>query len=204
MNFFNKFLKRKFREKGFSTPKEEAESLMLLALRSAYNIFRDRKFRKIINFEKQDEEEQNRLFNELAVTAVVLLKMILEDDIPRIPLKRREFWQEVDSQLIKHFHSWLGDIGIPDRYLKIWKKLFQLRINEFKENEGEARHVWLEELLASQNEALNDATVRVGAISVSAWMHLRRQKPPENDKLRDYAKNWIISLNNQLAKRIGW
>ncbi|MBI3259424.1 MAG: hypothetical protein HYZ54_08140 [Ignavibacteriae bacterium] len=204
MNIVTRFLKRKFRKHGVIQPEDEAEELIVAATASAFDMFTDKTFRRLIDFSKKDELEQNRIFNELTVTAIALLTMCLEDDLPRMPTERREFWRQVYEKLEPQFHGWLARLEIPKPFLDLWKEVLKMRLDEFKENEDETRDVWVEELRQSKNEALNQATVRIGTITVSAMMHLCRRDDSCENRLRDYFKMRVVGLNNKIVKSISW
>ena len=172
---------------------------------SAYSVFLDPYFRQMVNFDKQIKVEQDRIFNELVVTGLLLLFSTIKDNLSKIQLSRQAFWQRVLDLSSKSYVEWLGELGIEKEYLDTWEKLIDLRLDEYKERQSLTRGVWAEELFDSrEEEQLNDAMVRVETLTVSSMLHITRCKAKRDDPLRRHLRIWLSVLNNKLESRIGW
>ena len=101
-------------------PHQEASMLVRLIADSAFNVFTDEQFRKSIDFDKEKQEEQDRIWNELAVTGLLFLLAFLDDYLKADDLERREFWAEVNNEIVSEFIKWLEELKIPDEFVKVW------------------------------------------------------------------------------------
>lgn len=202
-NNMNFFLRKLFR--NVIPPEDEAEHLIKVVCGSAYGLFLDQHFREMVNFEKQNQTERDRMFNELVVTALLLLLSAVKDRIYSIELGRQEFWRRVHEIAPDYFFSWLGKIGVAKQYLDIWKKLLDLRLNEYQERQSQTRQVWADEIYKRpEEEQLSDAMVRVETLTVSSMLHISRGQAERDDPLRRRLRTWLSVLNNKSEKRIGW
>lgn len=186
-------------------PENETEHLVKVVCGSAYSVFLDQNFREKVNFAKQNQTEQDRMFNELVVTALLLLISIIKDKLYLIEAERQNFWRQVLEQIPANLVGWLGNIGVPKKYQDIWHKLIDLRLNEYQERQSLTRRTWAEEIANHPDEErLNDAMVRVETLTVSSMLHLTRGKAKRDDPLRRRMRTWLSVLNNKLESRIGW
>jgi hypothetical protein len=186
-------------------PAKEGDFLVRMVSGSAYQVFLDGQFRKLSNFEKQSQIEKDRIFNELVVTALILLVSAIRDNLPRIERERQEFWQTVYEKIPDIFIDWLNDLKVEKNYVDIWRKLIDMRWEEYQEKQSLTRGIWIEELIKNQDsEKFNDAAVRVETLTVSSMLHITRGKAQRDDPLRKHLRTWLAVLNNKLEERIGW
>lgn len=191
--------------KKYIRPEEESEVLVNVISTSAFEVFRDRSFRKIVEFEKQNEEERNRIFNELVVTGLVYLVHFVKDRLPFIKEERAVFWKDVKNTIPDSFIQGLNKIGIDGKYVELWDKLFKLRIEEYREKQSMARQAWSEEFSKEKkNEKLEDDLVRLETLTISSMFHITRGKAKKDSPLRKHLRTWLSALNYKLEKRVGW
>src|SRR3989344_2572201 len=160
----------------FIQPEQEGRFLVKIVSGSAYQVFLDESFRELADFKRQNEEEQNRIFNELVVTGLGLLLLLIDDKLPNIKDERKNFWKEVRDKVPELFTEWLESLGIAKTYVGIWAKLIDLRMDEYLKDKGMTRNVWAEELFKENDEEMNDAAVRVETMTVSSLLHITRGK----------------------------
>jgi hypothetical protein len=198
------FLFRKLFRNTIS-PAKEGDFLVRMVSGSAYQVFLDGQFRKLSNFEKQSQIEKDRIFNELVVTALILLISVIRDNFPRIEKGRQVFWQTVYEKIPDIFIDWLNELKIERNYVDIWRKLIDMRLEEYQEKQSLTRGIWIEELIKNQDsEKFNDAAVRVETLTVSSMLHVTRGRAKRDDSLRRHLRTWLAVLNNKLEERIGW
>lgn len=186
-------------------PEQEGEVLVKRISGSAYQVFLDQQFRKMVDFEKQSQVEKDRIFNELVVTGVILLLSIIKDCLSKIKEERQEFWQTVYEKVPDIFVDWLSELGVQKKYANIWRKLIDLRFDEYQEKQTWTREAWMQDLIKHQDkEILNDAAVRIETLIISSMLHVTRGKAKKNDPLKKHLGAWLMVLNNKLMKRVGW
>jgi len=129
----------------------------------------------------------------------------IRDNLPRIERERQEFWQTVYEKIPDIFIDWLNELKVEKNYVDIWRKLIDMRWEEYQEKQSLTRGIWIEELIKNQDsEKFNDAAVRVETLTVSSMLHITRGKAQRDDPLRPYLRTWLAVLNNKLEERIGW
>lgn len=204
--FMRRLLRGKWRASGFLTSEDEAYDL--ICERSAadgFKMWKDPVFRELAGYDGKDDGEQDRIFNEVLVTTIIYAKAFLEDNLPYIREDRREFWRAVEKSIPTQFYVFLGRIGIPSEQVMMWEKVYEQRRCEYLSDAAETRHAWAKELIESNNDILDYAGVRLGTISISAMLHIRRSKPEgDKDPLINYFRARLAMLENKLFAATGW
>lgn len=200
MNFLLKKLFRKYIE-----PSRETKFLVKVAAGSGYEIFLDQKICQLMNFENQTQSEKDRIFNELVVTALVLLLSIVESRLPDIEPSRQEFWQTVHKEIPDIFTQWLTELEVHRNHVDIWRKLIDLRYDEYKENRWRVKQALVDELEKNRDEEeINEMAVRVATLTTSGLLHITRGRAKPDHPLRKSLRTWLLVLGQKLEKRVGW
>jgi len=201
MNFILRYLFQKHIE-----PEREAYFLGGYASKWGFDLFKDKNFREKIEFEKQNQTEQDRIFNELVVTALVYVLVFIDDKLDQQQLKesRYHFWRNVLDSIAPMYLIRLSNYKIPQEFINTWEKLIDLRLTEFYERRQEAYQVWDEDGPDEPNELKKDTWIGLEALRISSMLHLTRGKAEPDHPLKNILRTWLIGYHNKLAKRIGW
>ena len=81
------------------TAKATAAGLSQSAAAVAYELFRDREFRRMSGLEQLSQTEQDRIFNELVVGFLVLIMLLLEAPDLRLSSERRSSLADLNKQI---------------------------------------------------------------------------------------------------------
>lgn len=109
-----------------------ARTAALFGSERALGCFRDAEFRRLFRFEKQSEEEQNRIFNELTVTNLVLLTFLIDQRIQETNEEdHKEYLAALRAAVPEYYKQFLRRIGIQGNLASIWDKLIDLRYDEY-------------------------------------------------------------------------
>ncbi len=182
-----------------------SRKVVLFGSHLAHNCFRDEEFRRLIKFEKHNEEEQNRLFNELTVTNIVLLMLILDQRVQETSEEfHREYLQALRAEIPKFYSAFLRRINIPEHLASMWDKLVEMRYDEYSRDMLEMRRQFFEVenderayQIASDNRALIFQTVVFGL-----YHHLMRGKIKKGDPFYLFLQTYLIGVHKGLIKRI--
>lgn len=185
-------------------PHQEASMLVRMVTDSGYKIFTDEQFRESINFEKEKREEQDRIWNEIAVTGLIFLLSFLDDYLKADDSPRRPFWVEVRNEIIPEFIKWLEELKIPDEFVEIWKKLIDLRMEEFKDKRKITFDMLEKEFSDGDTTELRNTFIRLHTLSISGSSHITRGDDQKVVKLKKHLNAWLGALNLKLAKGIGY
>lgn len=176
---------------------------VLFGSRLALELFRDKRFRGYLKFSEISEEEQNRIFNELTVTNLVLLMLLLDQVTREISddEDKKEFYQALRQAVPEYFKGFIRRIGIPDEYAKIWDKLVDLRYDEYVKDALEVRGEFLNHQDLA-DLALDRNVVIFQAIAFGLYHHLVRGKVIKDDLVYKYIQPYLLGVYKGYLKRI--
>jgi len=185
-------------------PHQEAGMLARLVTDSGYKVFTDEHFRESINFEKEKQEEQYRIWNEIAVTGLIFLLSFLDDYLKVDDSDRRPFWVEVRNEIVPEFIKWLEELKIPDEFVEIWKKLIDLRMEEFKDKRKITFDMFKKEFSDGDTTELRNTFIRLHTLSISGSSHITRGDDQKVVLLKKHLNAWLGALNLKLGDGIGY
>lgn len=165
-----------------------ATSLDQTLSRAAFKLYQDKKFRQLVNFENISKIEQDRIFNELVISYLILLMLTLEAPDLRVSQELKEYFQLVKDELPKAHISYLKELGIENRYLEDWKKLIAMRYDEYQKNKLEIRSAAIEMELKDKDLSwsdFNDIQMLIipQTIAIGCLTHICRGKTEKKDEL---------------------
>ena len=97
----------------------------------AFELFSDKKFRRLVSFDRLSQVEQDRIFNELVVAGVVLVMLVLEAPDLRVPGEFRDYLVDVNEKIPKAHLEYLSTLGVATKHLRDWEKLIGMRYDEY-------------------------------------------------------------------------
>ena len=151
-----------------------AAGLDQAANQRAFQLFRDKQFRRLANFDQLTQGEQDRIFNELVSAFVTLIMLLLE--APDLH-SRREFGDYLDQLKTKIPVALLAmfeEMGIEAEHRLEYSKLIELRYEEYAKDKHEVRKAAME-IESSENrlnvKSLSEIQVLVPVQSVAIGCH---------------------------------
>ncbi len=201
MNFITRYFFKKYIK-----PEDEATHLIDLVNSSAYQVFTDKRFRELVKFDEQIEEDQDRMFNELVVTGLVFLLFFIKDRVSFVKASRKEFWKNAAEKIPVSMADGLAKMDIPKKYISIWKNLLKKRTKEYLEKRKITESVWREEFNKIEKSEKNKGDIlRIETMAIGSLIHITKSEEQENEKfLRNHLKAWLYGLNQNLEKKVGW
>ncbi len=116
-----------------------AAGLVQVVAHQAFQLYRDREFRRLANFDRLSQAEQDRIFNELVVSFIVLIMLMLEAPDLRVPSEFRNYLLALKEKILKAHLDHLRSLGVEVAHLQDWKKLIDLRYEEYVKDRYEVR-----------------------------------------------------------------
>ena len=179
----------------------KCRSLVLIGSKAAFKMFKSEDVRKLLNFNQVDKIEQDRFFNEMTVTNIIMLMLILDKQITEAdPGERREYLKAIREEVPKFYLAFLEKIGIPKKYVNIWEKLVDLRYDEYNEDTLEWRQTFMD---IDHEVAMNKGVLIFQTLSFGLFNHLRRGKVDPEDELYKYVKASLFPVYRRLIRKIG-
>ena len=159
---------------GIPDVKKTAQQLAQEASKQAFRVYRDPVFRKGVSFDTTETVEQDRMFNELVVTNLVLEILMIETLATFARGRSKEWLRAVAEAIPTEFITTLRDASVAEEFLEIWKKLIALRQDEYEQTRLDHREYFPE---------LGEGNPWVRVTAISCLFHIRRSKNVPNDPL---------------------
>lgn len=204
-NFFHRRTGKILREGGRMAPEKIAAEAVTMATAGGWKIHIDPQWRKLINYDQLPEAEQDRVLNEVVGAALVTVYAGLDETVPFLPGDRRDFWRGVRDAFYPSYQGWQKQNGIPDSAIRDWKKLFDLRHEEYQQAQTDTYEKFREDLGNLRTDDDRHATVRVMTIAAMTMAHVSRSQRSPNDLLavRCLQKH-LGYLARENWRRFGW
>ena len=165
-----------------------AAGLSQAAASAAFQLFRDKRFRKQAGFDRLSQTEQDRIFNELVVANLVLNMLVFDAPDLRVADEYRDYLTGVKKRIPQAYVKNLRDLGIEAKYLRDWEKLIDMRYEEYARDRHDVRAAAME--LESKERSLNMDTlskiqvlVPVQAVAIGCHHHVCRGETKGKDDL---------------------
>ena len=165
-----------------------AAGLVQVSAHEAFQLFRHKEFRRLVSFDIQSQIEQDRIFNELVVSYIVLLLLLLEAPDLGIPREFRDYLKDLKEKIPKGYVDYLKTLGVAAEHLRDWEKLIGLRYEEYARDRHEVRAAAME--VESSEKALNlddlsniQMLVPVQTVAIGCHHHVCRGETRGRDEL---------------------
>jgi hypothetical protein len=185
---------------------ETAAVLVQAAGSSAFQLFKDKQFRRLARFEQLSQTEQDRIFNELVVAAVVLIMLVLEAPDLRIAAEFRGYLSDLSKKISKAHLDYLKSMGVQTGHLRSWEKLIAMRYKEYARDRHDVRAAAME--IESAEKGLNldnlsriQMLVPVQTVAIGCHHHICRGDTKGRDDLFKLTLNSLSGFYVQLRSR---
>jgi hypothetical protein len=165
-----------------------ATALVQVAAHHAFQLFRDKEFRRLASFDNLNQVEQDRIFNELIAACIVLLILALEAPDLRVPREFRDYLIDLKEKIPKAHTDYLKSLGVETEHLRDWEKLVVLRYDEYAKDRHEVRSAAMQ--IASSEKALDlgdlskiQMLVPVQTVAIGCHHHVCRGDTKGRDAL---------------------
>lgn len=99
-----------------------AAALSQAAAGQAFHLFRDKNFRRLAQFDRISQTEQDRVFNELVVTHLVLIMLMCEAPDLKVSIEFRDYIAGLKKRAPQAYVDNLRDLGVEAKHLKDWER----------------------------------------------------------------------------------
>ncbi len=157
----------------------------------AFRIFEDKKFRALLEFEKLERVERDRIFNELVIATLTLIMLTLDAKDLQTAELMGEYFSLVRDEIPKAHRETLKGYGIEKEHLDLWDKLISMRYDEYSKDKQEARYAAMQVEVAHKEDGALDRNdmegitliVPVQTVAIGAHHHICRGKTEGKDTL---------------------
>ena len=165
-----------------------AAGLAQTAAGAAFQLFREKQFRRLAGFERLSQVEQDRIFNELVVAFVVLIMLLLEAPDLRVAGESRDYLANLIKSVPKAHLNQLRTLGVETNHLRDWEKLMAMRYEEYARDRHDVRAAAMQIESAEKSLDLDDLSkiqllVPVQAVAIGCHHHICRGDTDGRDDL---------------------
>jgi len=165
-----------------------AAGLAQTAAGAAFQLFREKQFRRLAGFEQLSQVEQDRIFNELVVAFVVLIMLLLEAPDLRVAGESRDYLAGLIKSVPKAHLNQLRTLGVETNHLRDWEKLMAMRYEEYARDRHDVRAAAMQIESAEKSLDLDDLSkiqmlVPVQAVAIGCHHHICRGDTDGRDDL---------------------
>lgn len=124
---------------------EIAADVAILIAQEAFNKFREPEFRQSIGFDKMDQEEQDRIFNELVINGLSLSYLTLErGEKENANQKSQDTFRQIKNNLTSGYVKTLASTGVEKQFTDLWYQLMAMRCEEYRQDYESHKAVFAE------------------------------------------------------------
>jgi hypothetical protein len=172
----------------------------IVAIKS-FSLWRDSHFRELTRFPKLVNKEQDKIFNDLEVAALLYVLMFLEEKASKDG-NLNMIYTNIGEYIIEAFLDLMGEAGLTQKQIKLWRELIEIRELEYKKQMGlimKETDEW--GVFDSGDKLLRETWGRVVTLSLGIMEHIKQgKKAATDDPLWIVIRKWLIGLEVELAQ----
>lgn len=176
-------------------PFEIVKNITETIANDSFRLFRDNKFRKLVDFEAKEQTEQDRIFNEIVVSGISLA-VLMFDTLAKINERNNEkaeqFFLHAKMEMRNYYCNWLKSMGVDNNLTDIWKKLIDLRVAEYQKDKE--RYL--------KKEDLTKGNIWQHIVAIGGYDHITRGKGEPEDELFKIFIHFIDKMAQEISKQV--
>jgi hypothetical protein len=142
----------------------------------------------LAGFEGLSQTEQDRIFNELVVSYVVMIMLLLEAPDLRVPADFKAYLAGLKRKIPKAHVDHLRSLGVQNIHLQDWEKLIDMRYDEYARDRHDVRAAAMqiessEKTLDMDSLSRIQMLVPVHAVAIGCHHHVCRGETEGRDDL---------------------
>ncbi|MFA6296357.1 MAG: hypothetical protein WC663_03315 [Patescibacteria group bacterium] len=166
---------------NFSSNEKIAQEIVELVSGSAFHVYKDKRVRELVDFSNIDRVEQDRIFNELQVTVLALVILLLEQKSNFAVSNKKDTLLKLRTDVEEKFINFLLEIGIQQGFVDMWSGLIKMRCEEYR-NIYEKR---------KRKATKFNSKLLLTVVTNGGLKHIRRGDVFPGDHLRQYILIWL-------------
>jgi hypothetical protein len=155
---------------------------------AAFDLFREKQFRRLAGIERLNRAEQDRIFNELVVASVVLIMLLLEAPDLRVTGEFQGYLAGLSKKIPGAYVNHLRTLGVETNHIQDWEKLIAMRYEEYARDRHDVRAAAMQIESSEKGLDLDDLSkiqmlVPVQAVAIGCHHHICRGDTEGQDDL---------------------
>jgi len=168
---------------------EIAKELISEIAKLSFKLFRNKKFRKLVELESFDQVEQDRIFNEIIISAIVLGDLFYGSVLEE-PQNNKEFFLELKTEFLSGYGNMLIDIGSDKKDADLFKKVILIRVEEYQKIYKKDK----------KNLPEYKPLAWPFVVAIGGYDHIKRGKGNPEDPLFQLFLDWIKQIYKLILK----
>lgn len=100
---------------------------------TSFELWQENTFRNLVNFDSISQTEQDRIFNELEVSALGLFILNLDHAVESSKSQETEiFYSKLKHALVEGFLNLFKKLNIEQKHIHEWRILIDMRLEEYR------------------------------------------------------------------------
>ena len=169
----------------------------------SFAVWKSSDFRKLVDFNKISNKKQDKIFNELEITALCYVLFFLEERIKKNE-NNINFAVYVNTRelVVGEFISLMSKTGVGGSGIRMWNVFVEKRFKEYEKDIElvmEKSSNW--DVFKGKDKFLRPTWSRIITISINSLKNIRENDDtPLEDPLWQYIRHWLIGLEVELIK----
>lgn len=175
---------------------DNGKKLAFMCAQKSFELFNDKIFRALADFEHLPQTERDRIYNELVLAGLIMMIFTLEAPDLNVDGQTKQYFADIKERISEGYVLNLKEMGIEKKFLDMWKTLIKMRYDEYSKDKFDIRKAAMD--LESKTgeltvDKLNDIQLLlpVNTIAIGAHHHIVRGKTKGRDELFKYLLKWL-------------
>lgn len=168
---------------------------------SSFDLWQNKDFRNLVNFDSISQTEQDRIFNELEVSTLGLFVLNLDNAVQNSKLDETElFYSKLSKAVIEGFLNLYKKLNLPQEAISEWRILIDMRLEEYRKDFKIALKESEKIKEVKTDPELGALWAKVETITIDCLSHIRRGDVKKEDPLWRMIRKWLTQLEVILDK----
>jgi len=182
---------------------QTAMALDIAATQYAHTMYWDKEFQKLAKLSSLNQADQDFVFNELIVGCIVLVMLSYEAPDLNIDDEMKGYFKTLRDMMPEAHIKYLQNMGLKSRHLKDWKKLINMRFEEYARDRHDVRSAAMKLRTADRDLDLDSLAgiqlmVPLQAVAIGTHNHICRGKTEGRDELFKCILNMLAKFYTHL------
>ena len=182
---------------------QTAMALDIAATQYAHTMYWDKEFQKLAKLSSLSQADQDFVFNELIAGCIALVMLSCEAPDLNVDDEMKVYFKTLRDMMPEAHVKYLQNMGLKSKHLKDWKKLINMRFEEYARDRHDVRSAAMK--LQSDDSDLDldglasiQLMVPLQAVAIGTHDHICRGKTKGRDELLKCMLNMLAKFYTHL------
>lgn len=179
--------------KHLKEPVWAAEDVTDLVAKASFFLFKDKAFRRSIDgFDAMEQVEQDRIFNEIVVSGLVLAILMYQTFADTAQNEeKKSYFLELATEMESRYGNNLRELKVDEGLAALWKDLIRMRRDEYKKDFSNHKEQF------GSFMQINPWPI---VVAIGGSDHISRGKAEPEGELFRIFRHWTFNLSEKILK----